>query len=59
MFVGSNLVLQWVPGVKKLSGETQKYHRVGFHRVCYRGVSKPEQCHAKCNYLDNGKFGPS
>ena len=26
-------------GVEKLSGETQKCHRVGFHRVCYRGVS--------------------
>ena len=25
-------------GVDKLSGETQKCHRVGFHRVCYRGV---------------------
>ena len=24
--------------MEKLSGETQKCHRVGFHRVCYRGV---------------------
>ena len=27
-------------GVEKLSGETQKCHRVGFHPVCYRGVFK-------------------
>ena len=26
-------------GVEKLLGETQKCDRVGFHRVCYRGVS--------------------
>ena len=68
IFVGSNLVLQWVPGIGKVVrgdtkmssgrvspsgriwycsgclglgkffGETQKCHRVGFHRVCYRGV---------------------
>ena len=25
-------------GGEKLSGETQRCHRVGFHRVCYRGV---------------------
>ena len=45
MFVGLNLVLAvgagGEGGVEKLFGETQKCHRVGFHRVCYKGVYNP------------------
>ena len=38
MFIGLNLLLQWVPGVENFPGETQKCHLVEFHWVCYRGV---------------------
>ena len=42
--------------VEKLSGETQKCHRVGFHWVCYRGVLKYNLCLLNSSDICHGLF---